>query len=384
MSLFDEFDKLSFKAERKGPDHSNLLPEPESNREIYSARPKAPETSAIPSPDSQELTNTTLSQTEYSPKGPVGFFRFSLSRGGIVASIAGTLVAAASLFIGGYVTAYVVYNPKGSDNLVITKIEPSPEFKKNNHLDQSEELEGLKGTHRSLEVVMSSETSGGKAVVAPKIREDEMRQSVGRTFTYPQSFGEKDTNHSSNSENLQKKSGKELISQIPGSREKSIGFIAPKRKLERLLTSPSSDDGFSDTNLRSEPPKNQKKNRTTGKNGKRLVSDEKGTDVIGAAPSNRQDVPFKVSYSGDFGYSLQLAAFSSKINASQMMKKLEGFVPTARIDKGRGRSGQVLYFLRVGYVEKRADAIIMANRLSAEKKIKSGYIMRVRSPDVVQ
>ena len=77
-------------------------------------------------------------------------------------------------------------------------------------------------------------------------------------------------------------------------------------------------------------------------------------------------------------------AFSSKFNASKMMKELEGFVPTARIDKGISQSGQALYFLRVGYVKKREEAVNMADRLSTERKINSGYVIRVRAPDFVR
>ncbi len=387
MSLFDEFDKLSSNVQRRRQSPSSSLPKPKSNRSVASARSVASKTSTTPLPPmiaSQGSTNTSLNQTEYSPTRPVGSFRFSLSRGGVAASIAGTLVAAASLFVGGYVTAYVVYNPKGPVDVEIGKVKPSSGFEKNYSIDQSGEPGRLKATHRPLEVVMSPETSGGKAVVAPELREGEIRGSVGRTSSYAESYGEKDTNHLSNSEKLQNELDGEVISKIPGNRRKSVEYVAPQRKLERLLTAPSSDDSVSDYVLQSAFPKKQNANRTSEDNGKKPASDVKEAGANRAVPFNQQEIAPKSAYSSNFGYSLQLAAFSSKLNASQMMKKLEGFVPTARIDKGRGQSGQVLYFVRVGYVEKRAEAIIMANRLSAEKKINSGYVMRVKAPEIVR
>ena len=387
MSLFDEFDKLSSNAGRGRKSLSNTLPEPEGDSSVASARSLASKTSAAMSPPvtaPQETTNTSLKQIEYSPTRPVGSFRFSLSRGGVIASIAGVLVAAASLFVGGYVTAYVVYNPRDLDNVVIAKVKPSPEFERNQHIDQSKEPESLKAAHRPLEVVMSPETSGGKAVVAPEAREGQMRGSLGKTPSYPQSFGEKDTNKSTNSEKLQQKPDGETISEIPGNRRKSVEFVAPKTKIESLFTGPSSNDSVSDSAMQSVLPKRQKANKSLEDNGKRPASAATEVGVNIATPRNQTETALKSAYSGNFGYSLQLAAFSSELNASQMMKKLKGFVPTARIDKGRSQSGQVLYFLRVGYVEKREEAVIMANRLSNEKKINSGYVIRVRAPDVVR
>ena len=134
MSLFDEFDKLSINVGKRRQSPSNSLPEPEADRSVVSARSLASKTTAAPSPSvtvPQASTNTSLNQPEYSSTRPVKSFRFSLSRGGVIASIAGTLVAAASLFVGGYVTAYVVYTPKGPVDAVIGKVKPSSGFEKN-------------------------------------------------------------------------------------------------------------------------------------------------------------------------------------------------------------------------------------------------------------
>ena len=136
--------------------------------------------------------------------------------------------------------------------------------------------------------------------------------------------------------------------------------------------------------MQSALPKNEKANQRSDNNGKRPASAVKEAGVNTAVSPIQQEIPLESAYSGNFGYSLQLAAFSSKFNASQMMKELEGFVPTARIDKGISQSGQALYFLRVGYVEKREEAVNMADRLSTERKINGGYVIRVRAPDVVR
>ncbi|MEE2931800.1 MAG: SPOR domain-containing protein [Pseudomonadota bacterium] len=386
MSLFDEFDKLSANAGRRRQRPSNSLPELGGDRSVVGARSLTSKITAEPSPSipvPQASTNTSLNQAEYSQTRSIGSFRFSLSRGGVIASIAGILVAAALLFLGGYVTAYVVYKSRNPGNVLIAKVKPSPEFEKNHKIDQSEEPESLKATHRPLEVVMSPETSGGKAVVAPEPSAGKMRGSLGKTSIYPQSVREKDTNQLSNSEELEQEPDGVSITKIPGNRKRSGDFVVPKSKPERLLTAPSNSDSVSDFVTQSAPPKNEKANQSLDNNGKRQAPVAKETGVNTAASPIQQEMPHESAYSGNFGYSLQLAAFSSKINASQMMKELEGFVPTARIDKGMNQSGQALYFLRVGYVEKREEAVNMANRLSTEKKINSGYIIRVRAPDVV-
>ena len=387
MSLFDEFDKLSVNVGKRRQSPSNSLPEPEGDRSVVSARSLASKTTAAPLSSvtvPQASTNTSLNQAEYSPTRPVGSFRFSLSRGGVIASIAGTLVAAALLFIGGYMTAYVVYKSRNSNDMVIAKVKPSPELETNHKIDQSEEPESLNATHRPLEVVMSPETSGGKAVVAPEPSDRKMRGSLDRTSTYPQSFGEKDTNQLSNSEKLQQELDGGSISKIPGNLERPVDFVVPKRKLERFLTDPGNNDSVSDSAMQSALPKNEKANQRSDNNGKRPASAVKEAGVNTAVSPIQQEIPLESAYSGNFGYSLQLAAFSSKFNASKMMKELEGFVPTARIDKGISQSGQALYFLRVGYVEKREEAVNMADRLSTERKINGGYVIRVRAPDVVR
>ena len=387
MSLFDEFDELSANAGKRRLSPSNFLPEPEGDRSVVSTRSLASKTTAAPSPSvtvPQASTNTSLNQAEYSPTRPVGSFRFSLSRGGVIASIAGMLVAAALLFLSGYVTAYVVYKSRNSDDVVIAKVKPSSEFEKKHKIDQSEEPESLNATHRPLEVVMSPETSGGRAVVATEPSNGELHGSLGRTSTYPQDSGEKDTNLFPNSEKLQQEPDGESLSKIPGNHERPVDFVVPKRKLERLLTAPSNNDSASVSAMQFALPKNEEASQRSVNNGKRSAPAAKETGVNTALSTIQQEMPLESAYSGNFGYSLQLAAFSSKFNASQMMKELEGFVPTARIDKGMSQSGQALYFLRVGYVEKREEAVNMANRLSTEKKINSGYIIRVRVPDVVQ
>ena len=371
MSLFDEFDKLSANAGRGRQSPSNSLPELGGDRSVVSARSLTSKTTAELSPSitvPQASTNTSLNQAEYAQTRPIGSFRFSLSRGGVIASIAGILVAAALLFLGGYVTAYVVYKSRNPSNVAIAKVKPSPEFEKNHKIDQSEEPESLNATHRPLEVVMSPETSGGKAVVAPEPSNGEMRGSLGRTSTYPQSVGEKDTNQFSNSEELEQEPDGESITKIPGNSERYVDFVVPKRKPERLLTAPSNSDSVSDSVTQAALSKNEKANQSSNNNGKKQAPVAKETGVNTAVSPIQQEMPHESAYSGNFGYSLQLAAFSSKFNASQMMKELEGFVPTARIDKGMSQSGQALYFLRVGYVEKREEAVNMANRLSTEKK----------------
>ena len=83
---------------------------------------------------------------------------------------------------------------------------------------------------------------------------------------------------------------------------------------------------------------------------------------------------------GSVGYTVQLGAFSTDSNAKRLLGKMSTDIPGMRVESGKTPSGRTLYYLRAGFSANRGEAKEFAARLKSEKKIKSGYVTRVKAP----
>ena len=370
MSLFDEFDKYS----------TNKLKGGRGSLHSERDRPSKLGASSKLLKDENSLDNS-LKHTKYFLERPVESFRFSLSRGGTMAVITGSLLAAALLFAGGYFSAYVVYHPVVDLNAeaqnVIASLKPKARY--NSMVGQPSSLDA---SSRPLEVVMSPETAGGKALVALDDKKTEMLGTEDKKN--PHTYSSEKLELKISGQNNKLKQGLSSPLNIPNQIAVSPSLPVKKDTPETLL---------SDTNRNVSGPnklglgaafEEQKKSKIANNSKKSDYEKIKVHDIDKEKLSNQIKLFSAGEHTGDFGYSLQVGAFSSKDNAFQMLERLIDFVPAARIDQGRGQSGRTLYYLRIGFVEKRAEANALVTHLKKTKKIKNGYVMRVRAPSSVQ
>jgi cell division septation protein DedD len=322
MSLFDEFDRLTPEKE------SRLPPErrPQSAFRGDAMPPPIPPPIPPPMAPSMPISEQPLLR----PKESI---RFSLTRGAVAAITIGVVVAAALLYAGGFVTAFVVLQPADEKQMAQSRegLPPPPLVDADRPRSA---LASKTGESGPLKVVMSRETSGGKALVTPQgggsiIRPPAAPSKPVSAFSPPP------------------------VDPVP----ETPGAIAPLPPAPGGLapTAPPEPSSISEIQaVKPIPPR-------------KPVADKPSAPPV---------------VSGSVAYTVQLGAFGSEANANQLKQKLSTAIPGLRVERGNTPSGRTLYYLRAGLFSARKEAKAFAARLKSEQKIKSGYVMRVRAPSL--
>lgn len=407
MSLFDEFDRLTpdpdkdKRGERGSrdpgdPRNQTNTTEPVRLRDPLASRippERRTEPSIAPGPMAPPVGAPDTPFTR-----PVDSIRFSLSRGTVAAIIAGSVVASALLYGGGYLTAYLVYQPTGGSVEAKNHPEPPPLVDADRPRSKAGEAGAPQKDSGPLKVVMSPETSGGQAVVAPQgeVTKTPPRAAppVPKAPTAPKV--ETPAIAAAPSEPVAPVAPPPPVA-APTKPVKTVAapsapekLLAPPVALPAGAPLPPAPGGLS-MDAPAPPPTIAGPGTITPLSAP-VKAPEKSASV--ATPSPKPEKPTAIAkadpaarspvfaYTGSVGYTVQLGAFSSEANAGRMQRQLGDGIPGLRVKKGVTPSGRTLYYLRAGYYAKRGEANELAERLKAAKKIKAGYVMRVKAPAV--
>ncbi|MBE88864.1 MAG: hypothetical protein CMM76_05410 [Rhodospirillaceae bacterium] len=372
MSLFDEFDRLT--------------PDPGKDPRVR------PEREAGSSAGAKRL-RSSMSSTETVAVRPADSIRFSLSRGAVVAIVVGIIAAAALLYAGGFLTAYVVLQPDSVGQVAKNRDELPPpplvdaDRSQINAVEQKED----DGTG-PLKVLMSPETSGGQAVVARQsdIPAAKPRAAPGKSSDAALPSAPVSTNNPIVEKALSKsvavaplspevqtetvKPLQQLVPAPPKSEQEGLNAVksVKPRAVEPLI---SGSSGLS-SEASTVPEQIDSASPVVADKSANMVSPSR-ENLAEAASSAELDSPV---VPGSVAYTVQLGAFSSDSNAKRLLEKMSADMPGLRVESGKTPSGRTLYYLRAGLYANRSEAKEFAARLKTEKNIKFGYVIRVKAP----
>lgn len=406
MSLFDEFDRLT----------------PDPDKDKRDARAKGEATGPVPLrdplasriPPERKLDPTIARGPIAPPIGapdpmirPVESIRFSLSRGAVAAIIAGSVAASALLYAGGYLTAYVVYQPANETTVAQKHPEPPPLVDADRPKPEAGTAAGKEKDSGPLKVVMSPETSGGQAVVAPQSAVPETRPPAAPPAP-PVSSAPPAVPSAKAKAPAAPVAPTDPTAPPVAVPTQPVEVAPPPSGPEKLLGAPEAKSAAAPVPLPPAPgglsveapplpPKITGRGAVTpppvpgqvsappavkapAKPAPDATPSSEASKPAQLATAPLSETPAKPAFTGRVGYTVQLGAFSSQANALRMQQNLGGGIPGLRVEKGITPSGRTLFYLRAGYFAKRGEARDLAGQLKAEKRIKAGYVMRVKAP----
>jgi|GEM_PF-5413828 len=374
MSLFDEFDRLT--------------PDPGKDSRIPPERKVEPSLgpSRLPPP---------MPPTESPAVRPVDSIRFSLRRGAVIAIVAGTVAAAALLYAGGFLTAYVVLQPADEVQAAKNRKElPPPPLVDADRPKTEVARQKEEDSAGPLKVLMSPETSGGQAVVARQsdVLDTKPPAAPPAPIVVPSTPSvtvQPPVNKAASVKSPPKPVAAPLPPAVQTEPLKPLRPLAPPqpkapqnppkagKPIEPgvAVPLPPAPAGLSSA-APALPPKIDGPSPVVAGTPPKV---EPPSGVKPAKPASLANSASPV-VPGSVGYTVQLGAFSSDSNAKRLLTKMSADIPGLRVEAGNTPSGRTLYYLRAGFYSNRGEAKKFAARLKSEKKIKSGYVIRVKAP----
>ncbi|MBO43610.1 MAG: hypothetical protein CMM28_07790 [Rhodospirillaceae bacterium] len=368
MSLFDEFDRLT--------------PDPGKDPRIL------PERKASSSAGTSKLSSR-MPSTETVAVRPADSIRFSLSRGAVISIVLGMIAAAALLYAGGFLTSYVIFQPNTGVQMAKNRNELPPPSLVDTDRSRIKAVEQKEDDGAGpLKVLMSSETSGGQAVVARQsdVSEAKPRGAPSNASDAALSGVTVPTNNPIMEKALPEaplppevetealKSLQQLVPALPKTEQEALRVVKPVKPRPVVPLSSGSSGLSSEDSI--VPDQNYSAAPVGTSKPANVVSSsrENPSETLSSAEPDSPVVP------GSVAYTVQLGAFSSDSNAKRLLEKMSADIPGLRVESGKTPSGRTLYYLRAGLYANRSEAKDFEARLKTEKNIKSGYVIRVKAP----